>query len=579
MNYAASFCGLINCTASFYERENAQPMILMRLLQDFLFRYFYIRRSVIPYIKEVIMEQKMKMNIEHLVQQLEFYKGKRDMIKVLTYTDLLYAEAVLQQDYLHRAIALYYRSFCCFSSGKYTIALKAGVEGLGYCEKYSYSKYYVLLCNIIGVCYGTLNDQINSLSYFLKAYYKSLENDSFEERHMIINNIGTIFQNLGFYDKALEYFLRCLKERKLNADTLNINDGILIINVIGAYVKSRKLDELKSWMELLAAYQEKFDNEVVNDDFHLYQIYLATYEENDDKIVACIDEMIRCSHDNLDVLHTFKNLLEVMDICLSLKDEDLCLRVYAELQRIQDDYQDVHNEVRLNERKVVMYQLFHHEEELLEALRSFYDSKVKGNILMQQDMKKNLLMKIDLERLMHEQDAILRKNEELLRNNELDEFTRVYHKESFRKHVCRDLQHNLPDQYNALFIIDIDHFKQVNDTYGHLVGDEVLLQVAEILRTSVRETEYVGRIGGDEFSIFMKNIYAKDYVEEKAEQILTKIRNIRTKDITEEITASIGICMSNHADQYEWVFEMADEAMYEVKERGRNHYHITLNKT
>lgn len=523
-----------------------------------------------------------KSEMAYLVSRLEEHKKKRDIEHIKEDMNKLYEVANQQQDYYFMSVALYYKAYISLATGHYQDCLLQGIEGMTLCEEYPDSPYYVQLCNILGVYYGSQKDHINSLNYFLKAYYTSNNHNPIEQA-MFVNNIGTIFQQLGHYDIALTYFLQGADLRKLTLEDMNINDGIYIVNVIGALVRLKKMDELTQWMELYQGYQEKFkdeiekkENETVRDDFHLHQLHLALYEGNTEEIERIVYKMLHVFRNNLDILHTFKNLLEVLDICLELKNKNLCVQVCEALAEIQAKVQDIHNQIALNERIVEMCRIFEDEEALKDALSNYYDSMKKGSCIQKEDMKKNLLMKIEMERLVHKQNEIIKRNEELLKNNELDDFTRIYHKESFRKHVSEELQHILPDQYGALFVIDIDCFKNINDTYGHLAGDEVLLQVANILKSSLRTGEYAGRIGGDEFSIYLKNIYAKDYVEEKAEQILKKIRNIETDSIAGEITASIGICMSGQASSYEAVFAKADEAMYRMKEQGKNCYAISM---
>ena len=104
-----------------------------------------------------------------------------------------------------------------------------------------------------------------------------------------------------------------------------------------------------------------------------------------------------------------------------------------------------------------------------------------------------------------------------------------------------------------------------------------MLRLAEVLKSAIRNKEYVGRVGGDEFCIFMKNIYSHIYVEEKAEKMLKDIQNIAVEGITDPITVSIGVCVSQCPADYEKIFEIADEAMYRAKNAGRNQLRIISN--
>ena len=124
----------------------------------------------------------------------------------------------------------------------------------------------------------------------------------------------------------------------------------------------------------------------------------------------------------------------------------------------------------------------------------------------------------------------------------------------------------------ALLIIDVDYFKSVNDTYGHKVGDEVLEKVAHSIDESFRDTDFVCRIGGDEFAVIMTGVSPdlKSVVAQKVEDVAHKLKDV--EDGLPEITLSVGIAFSADLQIGNDLFHAADEALYVVKESGRNNY-------
>ena len=121
--------------------------------------------------------------------------------------------------------------------------------------------------------------------------------------------------------------------------------------------------------------------------------------------------------------------------------------------------------------------------------------------------------------------------------------------------------------YDCLILGDIDHFKIINDTYGHIVGDEVLVEISSVFKHFVRETDYVCRWGGEEFLIFLKNCDDEDAYG-KANLLREKIMEL-SDEFGFEITMSFGI--SNLSDNtLADAINNADEAMYESKHNGRN---------
>lgn len=128
----------------------------------------------------------------------------------------------------------------------------------------------------------------------------------------------------------------------------------------------------------------------------------------------------------------------------------------------------------------------------------------------------------------------------------------------------------------ALFIIDLDGFKTVNDTYGHATGDQVLADLAKRLKNVVRETESLARLGGDEFAVLV-NISDDNEVSAIAERIYQVVRQpqsisqqpAQVTDLTVKLDMSIGIALApRHSQQPHRLFELADQAMYRAKAAG-----------
>lgn len=132
-----------------------------------------------------------------------------------------------------------------------------------------------------------------------------------------------------------------------------------------------------------------------------------------------------------------------------------------------------------------------------------------------------------------------------------------------------------PVAWAALLLIDLDRFKQVNDTYGHAAGDQVLIGVAELLRGLVRKSDLVGRLGGDEFVILLTDIEQPEAIEKIARAILDGAsRPYYIGDgRTARVGASVGVALSRlETVTQEQLFKQADEAMYHAKKGGRNNY-------
>ena len=124
----------------------------------------------------------------------------------------------------------------------------------------------------------------------------------------------------------------------------------------------------------------------------------------------------------------------------------------------------------------------------------------------------------------------------------------------------------------AVLFVDLDHFKSINDTYGHEAGDHVLKSVADCLTKNIRKSDSLGRIGGEEFSVFLPNTNMAGALE-VAEQLRMSIELLMPEmgSGPRKITASIGVARNQHSDQLMLdIQRQADQAMYRAKAAGRN---------
>jgi diguanylate cyclase (GGDEF)-like protein len=126
----------------------------------------------------------------------------------------------------------------------------------------------------------------------------------------------------------------------------------------------------------------------------------------------------------------------------------------------------------------------------------------------------------------------------------------------------------------AAVLVDLDHFKQINDLYGHDRGDEVLAAVGIAFRNAVRDSDFVGRYGGEEFLILLPST-GKDGAAQVAEAVRTAIAAIRVTGIDRPITASCGVAaLPEDAGDAVTLFRAADRALYAAKHAGRDRVHI-----
>lgn len=181
--------------------------------------------------------------------------------------------------------------------------------------------------------------------------------------------------------------------------------------------------------------------------------------------------------------------------------------------------------------------------------------------------------------LIYRQNIDSEKRHELLMTEKMqrDSLSGLYNKAAAQE-LARALLINNPDHFYAFFILDIDNFKTVNDTCGHAVGDQVIADFAKKIKKQFREEDIVGRIGGDEFAVFVP-VPSKEWAQMKA-KMLSKVLCYEFSDGQKScfISASIGVAVSpEDGTNFEALYQNADTALYQTKENGKNGY--TLYKS
>lgn len=161
-----------------------------------------------------------------------------------------------------------------------------------------------------------------------------------------------------------------------------------------------------------------------------------------------------------------------------------------------------------------------------------------------------------------------------------DFLTKVPNRWMFHDRLEQEIKKSNHSQYPlALLFLDLDHFKEINDTLGHTVGDELLIEVAKRISSCVREADTVARLGGDEFTIIMSELKDISNVNRITQEILKKLNEpFHLNDQVLNISASIGITIyPNDTSDSDTLLMYADQAMYAAKNRGRNQYHFFTN--
>lgn len=163
------------------------------------------------------------------------------------------------------------------------------------------------------------------------------------------------------------------------------------------------------------------------------------------------------------------------------------------------------------------------------------------------------------------------KKKELEDKADTDLLTGLTNKLATERKIKEYMMQN-PNSQSMLFILDVDNFKKINDTMGHAFGDEVLRSLGQQIGAIFRATDIIGRIGGDEFMIFLKGVSEPESVRKEARKVEDFFRNFQAGEYVKyAATASIGVAIfPQEGDDFETLYKAADQGLYKAKKRGKN---------
>ncbi len=210
----------------------------------------------------------------------------------------------------------------------------------------------------------------------------------------------------------------------------------------------------------------------------------------------------------------------------------------------------------------------------LASIRSALEEKSRTEALRQESVKEEMqTLQQNLNRMKKEVDQVHERRKALEKEILIDPLTGVANKRGLRDRLKDELQRYTRYQHGfSLLLFDIDHFKDINDQFGHWAGDKCLKEIIRRIKPALRETDFMARWGGDEFVVIFPGTDAESAAT-VAERIRKSIENTRFLYQRQEIslTISIGLTEVQPTDQsQEMMFNRVDKAMYQAKKKGRN---------
>ncbi len=168
---------------------------------------------------------------------------------------------------------------------------------------------------------------------------------------------------------------------------------------------------------------------------------------------------------------------------------------------------------------------------------------------------------------LHDITKYVKQLQDLTQKATHDDLTGLYNMSAMIDLVTEYIETNKKTASCAFCFIDIDNFKSINDTFGHIYGDNVLKEISQFLKKSFRTCDYIARFGGDEFVVFLKDIISDEVLSNKLHTFCADLKRVYNKDGKKiEISASIGVSLyPQNGENFETLCKNADTALYRIK--------------
>lgn len=440
----------------------------------------------------------------------------------------------------------------------------------------NYEKYTTAL-NHMGVIYASSGNEAVAMDYYLEGLECAIEYGCDNIVTLFYNNIGSRYQELGEHEKAIEFFAKatkalehpeCVKEPRHDSWTM-----VTYLNMVLSYRNLGQYDLAKKYLKLAEDYLNDEDRELYKYSFLILKCQLCWHVGETQYIYEHMDELLESGEKNSNTSDYVQDMQDLCNLLKEMKEYTYWKKIILDFEKYAKEQKTVYFELILTE----MWMEYYREVNEIQKYERLCVDYVKLHHMQKEILDKESVAAIDIKIQLMKKEMERRRATEL---SETDALTGLGN----RYRLAQDAGELIKTAYEkqkkiGVGVLDIDFFKQHNDTYGHIMGDKCIRVVADVLQESVGDNGKVYRFGGDEFIIlFAKG--EKAQIRKTAERILNKLKAANIENIHSGVVPRVTISQGyacfvpDKAEDKDTLIEHADRALYYVKKNGRNAYHI-----
>lgn len=464
-----------------------------------------------------------------------------------------------------------------FAERKLNQAALSTQQAINHFKEADNLEQYARNLNMLGVIYAALGNETMAIDYYLEGLECSIQNNFSHINLLFYNNIGSRYMELNEHECAISYFLRA--EKELSAEAVQKEENyynwclVTYLNLMLSYTTLQKFDLAEKYLNMSIPYLEKEGNDEYKAGFMISQHWLYWLEGKENLVREHLDEILEEALNDESTSDYVENMLAVCKLLREMKEYDNWKRVITAFETYTKEQDSIYFQLVLTEMWMEYYKNVDDMNKYIHLCVDHAELYRKQKVVEDKERAAAIDIKIELQ----EKEVERRMAEQMSNTDSLTRLGNRYKLESDSKAMLKECLEN--SHAMAIGVLDIDCFKELNDTYGHLEGDDCLRKLSEVLREVAGERGMVYRFGGDEFVILV-NDAPKEQMLHMAEQIKSRIFDLHIKNVNskvmQEVTISQGYCCFVPKKEVDLsdMLAMADKALYKVKESGRNGYEV-----
>lgn len=478
----------------------------------------------------------------------------------------------------------YYMSEYYYHMADYEKSMEYGRKGLLYATRADEKDIVARAYNVMGILYRSDENYAYAIENYLKSAEYAKKAGLFYEYAMVTGNIALLFFEIQDYDKSMSYYKESLAyyEYAKQNQFYYFNKATVLQSLAEIHVLQGEYDDagriVKELLELISVHEDDYrsvDEVPIYMFASIYNHKIGKDAERDRYIALAVEAM-----------KTEEYVIEIYETSLKFCDMLLEINRYDEFENIMIYYKDCKDEefqdgMMSVQRILMKYYLkmgkFPEYIGCSEAFLASYDNKIKNH---NKDIKNIINLRTNLNDTIVEIDEIKEYSEKMRIKAETDELTGLANRTGYNNYSEMTFEKAYSEKsLYGVALIDVDFFKQYNDRYGHLKGDECLKSIAHVLLGEKNEHVYPARYGGDEFVIVFTGMEQRQ-IREVVKRIKQKVADLaivnEDSKVNEYITLSQGAFVKVPNGQNKlWDFmSKADDVLYRVKKYGKNSYRV-----